>query len=756
MPHRSDTNLREGLGLPNAPVAEQPPRRGPWLRRTVKGTGVVAAAALAFVLWSHHSRVDVCGTGKELGDGCVEAFLAAVGKDDVRLVERFLERNSRLRDARDAWGAPALVLATGAGSWSVAEVLLARGAAVDVWDDQGSTPLHHAVRDRRPETCARIVAEGAGIGRPDSGGQTALDLAAVTGAISVEAAIHDAWKAEHPAGSGATQLHEATSRDATALVLLLLGEGAEVDATDRDGRTALHRAAMNADVETMRVLIDAQASVDVIGNDGLSPLWLTLAACRGGLAWHFSCPEDPPAHERLAAASLLLDHGAEPEPRDEVGWPLLMRVLEQADLEAAVLLLERGARAETTNALRATPLHVAADTGDRQAAEVLLASGADLSPLGASGETPLHVAAGHGWIGVVSLLLERGAPASLPDAQGRTPLHRAAEGEWASKKDHAGFSTVDGSVVVPLGDDPADETKGRVTARNGPAVVRGLLAAGADADARDLDGRTPLHVAAERGAVRAIEILLDGGAEADARNRVEATPLLVALAQENEDAAAALVAGGAALESAGRGGITPLSMACFTGQEDTARILLEAGADPDRWGGDWACLHAAASQGHPDIVSLALEFGADPEGADRKGNPPLFHAIHGLDVDCIRALLDAGADAGALGSAGTPALVLAASEGIHEILSLLIEHGASLDARDRRGRSPLHTAVGAGHRHIVSTLLAAGAAVDIRDRRGLTPLDHAVSANQERIAEMLRRVAEEDDPPPDDPAPEAP
>jgi hypothetical protein len=129
-------------------------------------------------------------------------------------------------------------------------------------------------------------------------------------------------------------------------------------------------------------------------------------------------------------------------------------------------------------------------------------------------------------------------------------------------------------------------------ARNGDtARVRELLRKGANANAKDRGGWTPLHWAAFWGHVDVAKLLLEHGADVNARDEDSRTPLHVAAAG---------------------------------GHAEVARLLLERGADANARGKDgWTPLHYAASYGHADVARLLLDHGADPSIRDKDGRTPL-------------------------------------------------------------------------------------------------------------------------------------
>ena len=148
--------------------------------------------------------------------------------------------------------------------------------------------------------------------------------------------------------------------------------------------------------------------------------------------------------------------------------------------------------------------------------------------------------------------------------------------------------------------------------------VERLLADGAEVDARDALGCTPLMLAAFADAGEVVRLLLAAGADAEAHCPVigwwyeQWTPMLLAASQGSDAALCALLEHGAQVD--GRGGYeqTPLMLACMYEQAETARLLLEAGADPNARDNQdnvtlTPLLHAC---GNEEIEAMLLRFGA--------------------------------------------------------------------------------------------------------------------------------------------------
>lgn len=112
------------------------------------------------------------------------------------------------------------------------------------------------------------------------------------------------------------------------------------------------------------------------------------------------------------------------------------------------------------------------------------------------------------------------------------------------------------------------------------AVVAGLLAAGADANLATENGTLPLHHT--KGRVHVLKLLLPATRNLNARDSSGSTALHRLIGAGFLDAASALLTAGADVNAADRYGNTPLHVACEEARVDAARMLLEHGARADR------------------------------------------------------------------------------------------------------------------------------------------------------------------------------
>jgi uncharacterized protein len=442
-----------------------------------------------------------------------------------------------------------------------------------------------------------------------------LGLASIlAGALGLGGAL-----AASPPASPVADVAKRGDRDS---VRSLLREGADVNASQGDGMSALHWSAAGGDAEMAEMLVQAGASVQSVTRIGhYTPLHI---ACQGGNA---------------AVVEVLLEAGASVESRTEPGGT--------------------------------TPLHLAAGSGSTEAVRLLLARGADVNAREAEwGQTPLIFAAAQNRGDTIRVLLEHDADPAMAttvlDLKKEEKLMDAAsareqkilasfrrkektEGAEAQEPPPPSATQLQAAIVagrelylsgeVPEKDENPDDERRRFR-ENLPLDTKG--------------GLTALLHAARQGHVEAAMALLDGGADV---NQVSAGD-----------------------------GTSPLLMAVINAQFDLALLLLERGADPDKASTQngaaplWAAVnaewqprtrypqpqqHSLSKATYLDVMEALLKAGADPNARltkhpwymvytdcgnrncgleDTEGSTAFWRAAYATDVEAMKMLVRHGAD----------------------------------------------------------------------------------------------------------------
>ena len=150
---------------------------------------------------------------------------------------------------------------------------------------------------------------------------------------------------------------------------------------------------------------------------------------------------------------------------------------------------------------------------------------------------------------------------------------------------------------------------------------------GADVNAVDLVGRTPLHHAVMHGREAVARLLLANGADVNAvEMQTGRTPLFYATSREMIDILLTCTANISARDTKGR---TPLHKAAEDGRVDVAQSLIAMGVDVNaRDNESWTPLHYAARWPSNDLmVGILLFYGADSSIMNRFGMTPCDLAV---------------------------------------------------------------------------------------------------------------------------------
>jgi uncharacterized protein len=258
-------------------------------------------------------------------------------------VRRLLELGFPV-DARDAQGATALLHACGAGHRDVAVSLIEAGADLGANANNGMTPLAAAVSARREALVALLLEHGAAVDQRLPGDATALMIAAVQGYPDMAEPLLDA--------------------------------GADPNAVDASGHSALHAAAQfgfeqNDSLRARRlfdVLLKRKADVNLADGEGKTPLLLLLGA-------HMRPGSACDATHIGALLPVLLDAGARIEHADQRGVTALHACAMHALLPPARVLLTRGADRNAADNFGRTAADVARHLGLIDIAHELTARG---------------------------------------------------------------------------------------------------------------------------------------------------------------------------------------------------------------------------------------------------------------------------------------------------------------------------------------------------------------------------------------------
>jgi ankyrin repeat protein len=522
---------------------------------------------------------------------------------------------------------------------------------------------------------------------------------------------------------------DAAMRGDLEAVRALVKQGADVNAAQGDGMTALHWAARKGELELVELLVYAGANPGAVTRNGAyTPLHLASQTGNAGVV------------------RALLKAGANPDAHTSSGG--------------------------------ATPLHFAAATGSAEAVRALLEGGADANIRETAWEqTPMMWAAAYNRPEVIRVLLQGGG-----DVAAISKVEDIGEREKKAREDERRREARMKALLAA--DQPA-----RPAAADAPAGERPAGEAKAKGEGKAAEEKPRARARAEDGEDETregsnAEVPLSYGELVGEKGGL--TPLLFAVRQGHAEAVTALLEAGAEINQVSADNTTPLLMATINGHFDLARQLLERGADP-RLASDagatplyaainlqWApkslypqpTAHKQQKTTYLELMEALLKAGADPNArltkhlwymeynfsllqVDTKGATPFWRAAYGTDVDAMKLLIRYGAD---------PNIPTQKSP------QRRFRRGAPEDDKDHSGLPPvpvggpavypLHAASGVGfgegyaansHRSAPGGWLAAvkylveeiGVDINARDHNGYNAVHHAAARGDNELIEYL-------------------
>ena len=469
--------------------------------------------------------------------------------------------------------------------------------------------------------------------------------------------------------------------NAKAVFQLLIEQGCDVNRPNYSGVTCLHIAAWYGLTEVVDVLLRLRANVSAQANDLYKMRW--YEAPHSGLKRLFKLDSDIYKPDTFCVGS-------------EVTALYLAARAGHADVVR--LLIKAGADVNTAKSFAdqsgITALHAACAKGNKDVVVALLDSGCEVNPRASDGGTPLHCACEFGHEDIASLLINyKRAGKRLVDVNAKKACIEATN-----------VSALHMAVAV-----------------SNENIVKQLLVAGCDVNARASDGFTPIHLAAQNGNIVVAQALLDYKCKLSPKASFE----------EYKD-------------------VSPLHLAVRQGDEAMVDLLLKAGADAFEVESvmevnSITILHLAAMFGHVSLAKKFIELGLQPNSKTSIGITPLFLAVKEGHKEVVKLLLQAtGGDVSVNLLAQQPEIGYvhtAVMRGHEDIVRLLAEAGCSVNQTimsDNGGLiTPLYLAVDKRSTSLVTTLLSLGANPDEDLRDGFTVMHTAAEQGYGDITEIL-------------------
>lgn len=351
------------------------------------------------------------------------------------------------------------------------------------------------------------------------------------------------------------------------------------------------------------------------------------------------------------AVSLLLEHGADPNTRDKQGRTPLMYVgfflnpKESDKLEVTRRLVEKGADVNAVDSYDTDVLSFLVPYNLPTVIDYLIEHGAKVNRQDKQGRTPLLHAAEEGKTEVVRVLLKHDADPGL----------KPSSGGWSALDAAIHYKHQDIVELMTQSVKPGAANSGLITAAAEGLndMVRKFIAQKADLNAQNEAGMTAVMAAVDKAHADTVKILLEAGANPDLVDKGGygsingETALCMASRNKSLEIVSVLLQVKADVDA--RCGA--VVAAAHAGSAEIVKALADAGADmKDRFTGHWQALFTAAESGNAEIVRIMLDHGTPVDMRDNMDSTALMVASGKGNLDVIRLLAERKADLEAVNS----------------------------------------------------------------------------------------------------------
>ncbi|MGR3302530.1 MAG: ankyrin repeat domain-containing protein [Candidatus Scalindua sp.] len=618
------------------------------------------------------------------------------------------------------------------GHKEIIDILLSNGAELESQTTHGKTPLHLAVKSGNKDIVQLLLLKGANVNIADSQGHTPLHYAKdgelkklldIEGGVKISDLLN-AIKEEN-----LKKINEILKKSPSL---------AKAETGSPYGNTVFNKAIEHNNIEIVKLFIQAGIDVNYKINNGDFPLEIALG---------YKINPD--------IAKLLIENGADVNITERYSQePMLQKAMGRRDSELVRMMVEKGADVNKASPARGTPLDMALNySRSDEIIRIFIENGADIS--GEKGIEYLEKAVERKNYETVLLLLENGV--DVKGDKGRAIFEKAFQESFSVNKkiiqclvkngvDFKGvrnrsgqnilhYSLISGRHSFSLGNGPIFKIRFNEKDQIDKEFIKDVIRKIADINAKDRQGKSPLHYAIASNDLELISFLINNGADVNTYDNNGNTLFHAIALWKNEELLELLIQKGGDINKPNNDGLTPIQYLAFYGA-DILQIIETKG------GTSGSTLIDALIKG--DIEKVRTKIIDDPEKIkllDRAGNSLLHYAIGSENYNLAKFLIEKGIDLNRKNNNGIIALDLALRKGNLQIVKLLLDRGSTVNTQNSKFNSPLHSAIyfkdKEERKKVIHLLMKYNININVQNTWGDTILHSAVRMAENELINLI-------------------
>jgi len=481
-------------------------------------------------------------------------------------------------------------------------LLLEKGARLDIQDKEGTTALHLALKRAEKDLCSLMIEKSTNLEVRENDGSTALHLA-----------VHRADK---------------------DLCSLIINKGAALDVQDNDGAAPLHLASVfELTFESAHNYADNSNTMQLVQIPGAANLSLTFdPRCR---------TENNYDYVQILKKDSDEQYGSNYSGRDgSENWPGFGgRVpLELPGDSCRIHFVSDGSnndwgyKVTVRDSSSSTKIsNQVACSDHKEIAALLIQAGANLDLRTKDGSTSLMKFSSKGWEDICELAIKKGANPDSQDQNNETALMKAA----SSDQKTVVAQLIAANVNLDTQNNEGSTALLKAARSNHKEVAELLINAGASIDIPNNEGFTALFEFASQGCQELCKLAIEKGANTNIQNSNKETPLMKFESNEWQELCVLAIKKGAKADIQDSNNETTLMKFVSKGWVELVRLALEMGANANIQDNEnESALLKAVKKQDADMCSLLIENGAELDLQDKHGSTAL-HLVSVCDVELV-------------------------------------------------------------------------------------------------------------------------